>query len=75
MKNDLRQIGEIMKDMGFNKNSSQGTQAAFIKHLIKKAYGVDVELPKFLAPELESSKSGASIGEQLELPLSDKKGA
>jgi hypothetical protein len=71
MKNDLRQIGEIMKEMGFNKNSSTGTQAAFIKHLIKKAYGVDVELPKFLAPELDSVQSGI----QLELPLSDKKGA
>ncbi len=42
----MRQIGEIMEEMGFDKKSSESTQAAFLKHLFKKAYGVEVELPK-----------------------------
>ena len=33
----MRRIGEIMEDLGFNKEGSVETQKAFIKHLIKAA--------------------------------------
>ena len=42
----MRHIEEIMKNLGFDKNSSEATQAAFVKHLVKKAYGVDLEIPE-----------------------------
>ena len=33
----MRSIGELMKDMGFNKDAPIDTQKAFIRHLIKAA--------------------------------------
>lgn len=33
----MRRIGEIMEDLGFDKDGSVETQKAFIKHLIKAA--------------------------------------
>jgi hypothetical protein len=33
----MRSIGELMKDMGFNKDAPVDTQKAFIRHLIKAA--------------------------------------
>jgi hypothetical protein len=33
----MRSIGELMKDMGFNKDAPIDTQKAFIRHLIRAA--------------------------------------
>lgn len=33
----MRRIGDLMKDLGFDKNGSVETQKAFIKHLIQAA--------------------------------------
>jgi hypothetical protein len=33
----MRSIGELMKDMGFNKDAPVETQKAFIRHLIRAA--------------------------------------
>ena len=33
----MRSIGELMKEMGFNKDAPLDTQKAFIRHLIKAA--------------------------------------
>lgn len=33
----MKKVGEIMKDMGFNAESPEGTQKAFIKYLIRVA--------------------------------------
>lgn len=41
----MRKIGDLMLDLGFNENSPQSTKEAFIKHLIKSAYGFDVKTP------------------------------
>ncbi len=41
----MKKMGDLMKDMGFNPNSSTSAQEAFIKHLIKAAHGVDVMTP------------------------------
>ncbi|MGE0633586.1 MAG: hypothetical protein AB7O96_14330 [Pseudobdellovibrionaceae bacterium] len=41
----MRKVGDIMKELGFTKDSPKATQEAFIRHLIKAAYGVDVRTP------------------------------
>jgi hypothetical protein len=41
----MKKVGEIMKDAGFNQGSNTATQEAFIKYLIKQAYGVEVQTP------------------------------
>jgi hypothetical protein len=35
----MRRIGDLMKDLGFNKDSPVETQKAFIRHLIRTANG------------------------------------
>lgn len=45
--------------MGFNKNSPQSVKEAFIKNLIKAAYGVEVETPS------EKRTSQREVQEQL----------
>lgn len=39
----MRRIGEIMEDLGFDKNGSVETQKAFIKHLIKAAQVTQID--------------------------------
>ena len=46
----MRKIGDIMTELGFNKDSSTETQKAFVKHLIKAAYGVEVRDHKDVIP-------------------------
>lgn len=41
----MKKIGDIMKEMGFNKNTPVSAQEAFVKHLIKAATGKDVITP------------------------------
>jgi hypothetical protein len=51
----MRRIGDLMKDLGFNKDAPIETQKAFIRHLIQAANGAPpiVEIPKqILKPEL-----------------------
>ena len=35
----MRRVGEVMKDLGFNKDAPLETQKAFIRHLIRAANG------------------------------------
>lgn len=41
----MKKIGDIMKEMGFREDASNSVKEAFIKNLIRSAYGVDVETP------------------------------
>ncbi len=41
----MKKVGEIMSEAGFKAGSSTATQEAFIKYLIKQAYGVEVKTP------------------------------
>ncbi len=41
----MKKLGDLMKELGFNPESPVSAQEAFIKHLIRDAYGVDVETP------------------------------
>lgn len=41
----MKKVGELMQEMGFNKDAPVATQEAFIKHLIKAATGANVVTP------------------------------
>lgn len=73
---NLENLGEVLKDMGFNNNSSQSTKAAFLKHLIKQAYNVDVKIPDIYKAEKEGSIDSLfkrSENEQMEFVFEDEK--
>lgn len=58
----MRRIGDIMADMGFNKDSSEETQKAFIKYLIKVA-GKQAQPIDFQ----EDSKNKSEVREPVQL--------
>lgn len=39
----MRKIGDLMKDMGFNKDAPVQTQEAFLRYLLKVTTGVTIE--------------------------------
>lgn len=41
----MKKLGDLMREIGFNPDAPTSAQEAFIKHLIKEAYGVEVETP------------------------------
>jgi hypothetical protein len=41
----MKKVGDLMKEMGFNKNGSESAKEAFLKHLIKTSSGVSVQTP------------------------------
>ena len=41
----MEKVGDLMEKLGFRKEGSDEVKVAFIKNLIKQAYGIDVELP------------------------------
>lgn len=41
----MKKVGQLMHDMGFNKNGSDSAKEAFIKFLIKQSTGVSVQTP------------------------------
>ncbi|MFN7454009.1 MAG: hypothetical protein ACK5RO_05050 [Pseudobdellovibrionaceae bacterium] len=41
----MKKIGDIMSELGFKEDAPRSVKEAFIKNLIKAAYGVDVETP------------------------------
>lgn len=45
MKTPIERVDTIMARLGFNQDASDGAKAAFVKNLIKQAYGVEVTLP------------------------------
>jgi hypothetical protein len=54
----MKKIGEIMDELGFNKNAPDSVKEAFLKNLIRSAYGVDVQTP---TEKVEAER----VGEQL----------
>ena len=62
----MKSFKELAEEMGFSENASLSTQAAFIKHLIKKGYGVDVDVPaEFLDIKPATSKTSSDSSETL----------
>ena len=41
----MKKVGQLMQDMGFNKDGSDSAKEAFIKFLIKQSTGVSVQTP------------------------------
>lgn len=41
----MKKVGQLMHDMGFNKDGSDSAKEAFIKFLIKQSTGVSVQTP------------------------------
>ena len=41
----MKKVGELMKELGFKEGASEQVQKAFIKNLIRQAYGVEVREP------------------------------
>lgn len=62
----MRKVGDIMKEMGFSKESSTSTQEAFIRHLIKAAYGLDVRSPSQDLKLIDTSELKKSAEKNLE---------
>ena len=52
----MKKVGDIMKDMGFNPESSEATQKSFIKYLLRVANkGKHIPEPQFFDPAEENS--------------------
>lgn len=41
----MKRTADLMREMGFRDDASEGAKEAFLKHLIKAAHGVEVETP------------------------------
>jgi hypothetical protein len=67
MKTPIEKVDVIMSRLGFNLEASDGAKAAFIKNLVKQAYGVEVNLP----PKYQSSSP--STFEDFTIAAIDKK--
>ncbi len=39
----MKKVGDMMKDLGFKEGASEEVTKAFIKNLIRQAYGVEVK--------------------------------
>ncbi len=63
----MKKVGDMMKDLGFKEGASEETTKAFIKNLIRQAYGVEVK-EEFAAANPTPSK-GPVKPEQLAFDL------
>ena len=42
----MQKVGDLFKDLGFNEKASDDVKIAFIKNLVRSAYGVELQGPK-----------------------------
>ena len=62
----MKAVGEILKELGFNKDAPRETHLAFLKHLAKAAnQAVIREIPSY--DKQPAKKLDYKIGEQLDL--------
>jgi hypothetical protein len=63
----MRKVGDLMKDLGFREDASDEVKKAFIKNLIRSAYGVEVksEFKSSNQPKQDQSVKPIRAGEQL----------
>jgi hypothetical protein len=63
----MKKIGDLMAELGFNKNAPQSVKEAFIKNLIRSAYGVEVQTPseKGIEKNVEAERVLEKAEEQL----------
>lgn len=67
----MKKIGQLMKDIGFNKNSSDSAKEAFIKYLIKQSTGVNVQTPTEKRIVQENPQKIVTFPKQLEFDFID----
>ncbi len=41
----MKKLGELMKELGFNPQSSESAKEAFLKYLIKQGLGLNIQTP------------------------------
>lgn len=41
----MKRLGQLMEEMGFNKDAADGAKEAFVKHLLRASEGVNVATP------------------------------
>lgn len=63
----MRKVGDLMKDLGFREDASDEVKVAFIKNLVRSAYGIEIASSKKAASKPEPKKPNA--GEQLSFNL------
>ena len=62
----MKKIGDLMKEIGFNPKGSEAVKEAFVKNLIKQAYGQNVPTPS------EKKIISANPGKIVSMTLSEK---
>ena len=67
----MKKVGELMKDMGFNPNSSDSAKEAFIKYLIKQSTGVSVITPTEKKIIQDNPQKIVSFTKQLEFDFDE----
>lgn len=63
----MKKIGEIMQEMGFNKNAPDSVKEAFIKHLVYVSTGTSLEQNQSKTHQPEITYKHQSEPEQLSL--------
>ena len=56
----MERMDTIMEKMGFNKDAEDSVKAAFIKNLIKQAYGIQVEVPAAYQPKTPAAMTAVA---------------
>ena len=67
----MKKAGQLMKEMGFNPNSSDSAKEAFIKYLIKQSTGVSVQTPSEKKIIQENPQKIVHFSKQLEFDFVD----
>jgi hypothetical protein len=62
----MKSIGEIMRELGFNPDSSPEVQKAFVKHLVKEAQANELKLKE--NPQTDTYKPGDQLSFDLGEP-------
>ncbi len=65
----MKKVGDIMKELGFNGDSSDSVKEAFIRHLIKVSVGTDI--PTRHSAKAESPKESKLSVEQMSFSFED----
>ena len=67
----MKKVGQLMQDLGFNKEGSDSAKEAFIKYLIKQSTGNDVQTPTEKRLVAENPKQVLNFPKQLAFDFDD----
>ncbi len=62
---DMKKVGDLFQELGFNENASDEVKIAFVKNLVRKAYDVEIARPKKTPPKVFEEQ----LSFNFELPL------